>query len=286
MTIQGPVPGGTVQSRIWRIFWHAVNEFSNDRIPSVAASITFFFLLALFPAIACVVSLYGLFADRATLSQELQYVSGFLPRGAITVLAADIKRLAAEQQTLNFAFMVALVLAIWSASGGIKALIHGLNIAYEKKETRSFLRLTLDALGLTVIGILFATVAVALGVILPEAVARLPFDRGLAMAFRIFVWPFSFVVCVVLSSLIYRYGPSRPRAKWRWMTWGGAVSSALWMIGTVLFGWYVRRFGHYDETYGNLGAIVGFLTWIWLSLVVLLLGAEINREIERANSGM
>jgi membrane protein len=282
MTIHGRIIEGTRQARSFRILRRALAEFSKDRIPSVAAAITFFFLLALFPAIACVVSIYGVFAERSTIVHELDILSGFLPEGAVSVMRSDFDRLIAMPAAkFNLGFLTALVLAIWSASGGIKALIEGLDIAYETKETRSFLRFTLHALMLTFITIVFATAFIQFAVTVPPIVEQLPFDNWLALLIRIIVWPGIFVAFTVLASLIYRYGPNRARTKWRWFTWGGAIASAVWMAGTFLFTWYVTNFGHYDEMYGKLGAIVGFLTWIWLSLVVLLLGAEINCEIER-----
>jgi membrane protein len=282
MTIQGRITEAAQSARPWRIIRRALAEFSQDRIPSVAAAITFFFLLALFPAIACVVSIYGVFSDRATIAHELRLVSGLVPDGVIAVLETDFDRLAAMPASkFNLGFLTALALAIWSASGGVKALIEGLNVAYEARETRGFLRLSLQAVLLTALAVIFAALAVEVAVIVPAAIARLSFGSWLVLSFRIFAWPLSFAVCVVLSSLIYRYGPNRVRTKWRWATWGGAIASAVWIVGTVLFAWYVRDFGRYNEIYGSLGAIVGFLTWIWLSLVVLLLGAEINCEIER-----
>jgi membrane protein len=282
MTIHSRITEGTQSARPWRVLRRALGEFEQDRIPSVAAAITFFFLLALFPALACIVSIYGAFADRATIVHELTLISGFVPDGALNVLQTDLDRLAALPAIkFNLGFLVALVLAVWSASGGVKALIDGLNVAYETRDTRSFLMLSLDTFLLTFIAVISAALAIALAVALPAVLAHLPFDTWFVLSFRILIWPLSFAACVVLSSLIYRFGPNRTHTKWRWVTWGGVFASAAWIGGTMLFAWYVRNFGHYNEVYGNLGAIVGFLTWIWLSLVVLLLGAEINCEIER-----
>lgn len=286
MTIQSQHIGAASPAHPWRILRRALDEFSRDRIPSVAASITFFFLLALFPALACVASVYGLFADRSTILHELRVLSGFLPEGAVSVLRTDFTRLAAmPAEKFNLGFVMALAVATWSASGGIKALIEGLNIAYDIRETRSFFRFALHALMLTFIAVIFAAALIEFAVTIPPFVERLPFTSWLSLFIRIFVWPATFMACVLLTSVIYRYGPNRARAKWHWITWGGAVASAAWMAGTFLFTWYVSKFGHYNEMYGNLGSVVGFLTWIWLSLLMLLLGAEINAEIERGHEG-
>lgn len=257
-------------------------EFSEDRIPAVAAGITFFFLLALFPAIASVVSLYGLVADRHSMLRAVHMASGFLPEGAVRVLRTDIARLTAQEpEQLGWAFGIGLLLALWSASGGIKALLDGLNVAFESREERSFLHITINTLLFTAL----ATVLVAAGVFVAvsgsDLVDALPFANLLVPLLRIAIWPVGFFICSAVISLIYRFGPNRPGASWHWITWGSAFTSAAWILGTVCFSWYVAHFGKYDLTYGELGAAVGFLTWVWLSLVILLTGAEIVCETER-----
>jgi membrane protein len=269
------------QSRSIRILRHTLAEFAEDDIPTVAAGITFFFLLALFPALACVMSLYGMFADRAIVAHSLAPLSGFLPEGAITVLHDAVVRLAAGREKIGWGFVTALALAIWGASGGVKALIGGLNVAYERKESRSFVDFTLHALLLTAIGVVLATAGVALAVTLPAAIASLSYGGTLAAGLKLAAWPLSFFACVLFSSAIFRFGPDLRRTRWRWINWGSVFSAALWMAGTGVFAWYVHKFGGYDAIYGPLAALVGFLTWIWLSLLVLLFGAELNCEIER-----
>lgn len=258
-------------------------EFSEDRIPAVAGGVTFFFLLALFPAIASVVSLYGLFADRQAIVESLQMISGFLPGGAVTVLSTEVHRLTAQQPaTLNIAFALSTLVALWSTSGGVKAVLDGLNIAFETRETRSFVRLSLNA-------VLFAAGSVAAAALLIFAVGtvkrvttNLVWSGYLQTATNILVWPFAFIACSTVVSLIYRYGPNRIRTPWRWVTWGSAFASVFWIVGTLAFTWYVQNFGSYNRTYGELGAAVGFLTWIWISILILLTGAEITCEVEKA----
>ncbi|MGD0189751.1 MAG: YihY/virulence factor BrkB family protein [Rhizomicrobium sp.] len=260
-------------------------EISDDRVPSVAAGITFFFLLALFPAVASVVSVYGLVSDRAALNQLLRGASSFLPGGAVTVLGAELHRLASQgPERLNLTFATSLAVAIWSASGGIKSLTEGLNVAYEIRETRNFLTLTLHAFLVTCAGIAFAAVLIELATILPIVMSRAPFYADLKQGITIVYWPAVFLACVLMLDILYKIGPDRHRGPWQWVSWGSAAASLLWIIGTVLFSWYVRNFGSYDREYGNLGAVVGFLTWIWLSLMIVLAGAELNCEIERHRS--
>lgn len=267
--------------RFWLLCKHIYNEFSEDRIPTVAGGITFFALLAIFPAIAATVSLYGMFANRAEIVRDLDLVSSFLPEGGVTVLRAELHRLVSQKPAaLNAAFAVSFLVALWSASGGFKALIEGLNIAFEVRETRSFLRQTFNALVFTAGGILLLAGGVEAGLALPHTDQLSPLARiGLAAL----IWPVLFAGAALVLAVVYRFGPDHPRAHWRWITWGSAIAALLWMLGTQLFTWYVSNFGSYNRVYGDLGAAVGFLTWIWLSLVVLLLGAEINCELERAH---
>lgn len=262
-------------SRIWSEFWE-------DRILSVAAGVTFFVLLALFPAIASIVSLYGIFADRATIAEVLHTLSPFLPGGAVTVIGEDLHRLVTEKPIkLNVAFFIGSAIALWSASGGISALIDGLDLAFETRETRTFLKMTRDALLFTVGGIIAGALAAYFLAVVPLAIHQSPYAGVFHVLFEIFRWPAAFGVTSFLFALIYHVGPDRKTIPPHWITWGSSIGATLWILGTLLFSWYVQYFGTYDRTYGSLGAAVGFLTWIWISLVILLLGAEIDCEIER-----
>jgi membrane protein len=275
-------PGLDYLWEAWDVLKVTLAEASKDRIPAVAAGATFFVLLALFPAVASVVSLYGLFADRASIAHVVDTAAPFLPGGAVMVLDTELHRLVAQKpEKLNFAFFAGLAVAIWSASGGVKTLSDGLNVAYEVRETRSFLRLIVHALLITIACILLATCLIALAVVLPAELARLPIRRELLFAWTVLRWPAAFLCCVVMQDILYKIGPDRQHTKWRWISWGSAIASLLWILGTLLFAWYAQNFGSYDRVYGDLGAAVGFLTWIWLSLVILLAGAELNCEIER-----
>jgi membrane protein len=265
----------TVAARVW-------TEFYDDRVLTVAGGITFFVLLALFPGIASVVSLYGMFADRGTIAHNLDLLSGFLPGGAITVLRGELQRLVAlEQGKLDLAFAGGLLVAIWSASGGFKALVDGLNVAYEVPERRSFLTLSINALIFTIASLVAAVVAINFGLVLPTVAERTIQNPALELAIKIGLWPLALLMSTLTLALVYRFGPAKPRPKWRWITWGSFITSVLWLLGTALFAWYVENFGSYDRVYGSLGAAVGFLTWIWLSVVLILLGAEINCELDR-----
>lgn len=266
--------------------WMAVlrrtfHEFNDDRVPAVAAGATFFALLALFPALGVFVSLYGLFADVEVARRQILALSGLLPEGGVTVLSEQLTRLAAAPHaSLGLTFALSLVLSIWSSNAGMKGVIAGLNIAYETSERRNFVKLNLVSLAFTACAIVLAIVAVTTVAATPRALTLLHLSnlQGLALL----RWPVLLVVLIGLFSVLYRYGPNRPEAPWRWITPGGAFAAVAWIGMSLAFSLYVGRFGHYDKTYGSLGAVVGFMTWIWLSLIVLLLGAEFNSELEKA----
>jgi membrane protein len=258
-------------------------QFDRDRILEVSAGATFFILLALFPAFASIVTLYGLIADRATIVHELYLISRFLPRGALLVLDAELQRLIAQKvPKLGLTFVVSTALALWSASGGLKAVTYGLNVAYEVQETRGFWRRSALALMFTAAAILLCLLAMILAAFLPAIAGLFPFHSLFRPLVPVLGWPIAFGFGLLVLAAIYSYGPDR-RRPWQWITWGSALASSLWLVGTLIFKWYVHNFGNFDRVYGNLGAIVGFLTWIWLSLVIILFGAELNRELERRN---
>lgn len=260
-----------------------VAEFFNDSIPTVAGGITFFVLLALFPAVGSIVSIYGFFADRSDITRHLATYAGFLPEGAITVLRSELERVASRPPAvLGMGFVISTLIALWSASGGYKALVEGLNVAFEVRETRSFIKLSLNAMVFTAGAALLFLAALFLSIAAPVAISQTsPNLRGI---YDLVVWPLSFILCVLVLAGIYRMGPDRT-VKGSWVTWGSATASLLWLSGTQVFTWYAQNYGSYNDVYGQLGALVGFLTWVWLTLMIVLLGAEINCEVEKAKIG-
>ena len=278
----GPPRGSPadIGPRGWRaVLKRTLGEFNEDRIPAVAAGSTFFALLALFPALGVFVSLYGLVGDLGGAGREIAQFRGVLPQGGVEVLSEQVARLSlVSHASLGLTFMVSLLLSVWSANAGMKGLIAGLNVAYEARERRNFFELNLLSLAFTAAAIAFAVVSMATIAAAPEVLARLGLQA--AAGASVLRWPALLLVAAVALSVLYRFAPCRRGARWRWITPGGALAALAWMAMSVAFSFYVGRFGRYDVTYGSLGAIVGFMTWIWLSLIVVLLGAELNSEIE------
>jgi membrane protein len=256
-------------------------NISKHRVVLVAAGIAFYSILALFPAIAALVALYGLFADPATIAGQLDKISGFVPEGATDVVRDQLNRLAAQGgSTLGVAFIVGLAVSLWSANAGIKSLFDGLNIVYSEEEKRGLIKLNLLSLAFTTATILFVLLSLAAIVVVPFIINFFGLAEFTNLIVRIARWPLLLVVVAFAFAVLYRYGPYRRKAQWRWITWGSAFAAVAWLAASILFSWYVANFGSYNKTYGSLGAIIGFMIWIWLSTIVILIGAEIDAEME------
>lgn len=264
----------------WKdILLRTKKEFVEDQIPLVAAGITFYSLLAMFPALASFAALYGLFADVAQVQDHLRTLSVVMPPEMLKFVGTEMVRIStAHEGGLSLAFAGGLLLSIWSANGATKAMITALNIAFEEQEKRGLVRRTLTSLAFTLGFLVFGLVAVAT-IAAPAAAA--PFiGTAAANMLAWTIWPALLVAMGGALMLLYRYGPSRHRAKWRWLTWGSGAALALWVAASAAFSIYVGNFAHYEKTYGTLGALIGFMMWIYVSSQVILLGAELNSEIE------
>ena len=264
--------------REWgRVLWRTIREFNQDDIPGIAGGVTFFMLLAFFPALTVFVSLYGLFADVATARQHLSAMTGVLPPGALQFVGDEMIRIAGGHSSgLSFALIFGLLLSLWSANSGMKSLIAALNIAYEEKEKRSFLRLNLVSLAFTVSGLVLAVIGIGAVVVLPAIFAALGAGPSIA-ALR---WPILFAILILGLAVLYRFGPDLTKPQWHWITPGSVVASLAWVAASLALSWYIENFGHYDKTYGSLGAVIGFLMWIWIGIMVVLFGAELNCELD------
>ncbi|ANY84994.1 hypothetical protein BB934_43015 (plasmid) [Microvirga ossetica] len=266
----------------WKdILWRTYEEFGQDRVMAVAAGVTYYALLAIFPAIAALVSVYGLVADPATIQDHLNALSGVLPGGALDIIREQVTRIASQGGgTLGFSFVFGLVLSLWSANAGMKAVIDALNIVYDEEEKRGFLKLNLESLGFTLAAVGFILLALTGIVVLPVLLDFVGLSSSLEWLLAIARWPVLLAVVNLGLAVLYRYGPSRDKAEWKWVTPGSLVAAVLWLVVSMLVSWYVANFGSYNETYGSLGAVIGFMTWIWITSIVVLLGAEVNAEME------
>ncbi len=247
---------------------------------TLSGGVTFFVLLALFPGLAGLISLYGLFADSGTIGQHLGSLQGILPEGGMQILRDQLQQLTSQPpRKLGFATAASLAISLWSANGGIKAMFEGLNAVYEERERRSFLTLNAISLALTLGALAFVIASLLTITIIPELLAFLDLP-GIGQIVGYARWPVLLVIVSLLIAVIYRFGPSRDHPKWRWISPGSLFAAVTWMVASLLFSWYTSHFGSYNKTYGSLGAAVGFMTWIWISTMVILIGAKINAELE------
>lgn len=271
-----------IPARGWKdICLRVYQNISEHRVVALAAGITFYTLLAIFPAIAALVAIYGLFADPGTLTAQLEQLSGLLPGGALNVIHDQLTRVASQRgSTLGLTFVIGLAVSLWSANAAMKSIFDTLNVVYAEREKRSFLTLNAISLAFTAVGIAFVLIAIAALVVLPPVLKYLSLSGMADLLLRICRWPVLFVVVTLGLSLVYRYGPSREKPKWRWITWGSALAAFGWLVGSILFSWYAENFGSFNRTYGSLGAVMGFMMWIWLSAIVILIGAEFDAEME------
>ena len=262
---------------LWRVLW----SIPENRILSTSGSVAFFALLAVFPGIAAIVSLYGLFADASTIGKHLSLLSGFLPGGVLQLIAEQITLISSQgNETLGTAFVVGLLIALGSANSGMAALFDALNVVYDEREKRSLLRFYAVTFLFTLAGIGFIILAITGVVVLPLILKFVGLASTTEWLLTILRWPILLVTIVVSLACIYRYGPSRRDARWRWVTWGSIFGAVLWIAASMLFSWYVATFDSYNKTYGSLGAGVGFMVWLWISAVIVLLGGELNAEME------
>ena len=270
----------TIPARGWKdIFWRMYEESGRNRLVSLAGGVTFFLLLATFPAIAAFVSIYGLFLNLGTVAKLLVQLSHILPQDAVNLIGGQMIRLTSQKHaTLGAAFAISTLASIWSANAGMKALFDGVNAAYGEEEKRPYLGRTLFTYGATLVTVVFLVSVTLLTVAAPVYLQA----QGVRVWFLItpMRWLTVYLLAACAFTRVYRLGPSRARARWRWVACGGAGAALFWMAGSIGFSLYLNNFAHFGATYGSLGAMIGFMLWVWFSVMVILAGANLNAEIE------
>jgi membrane protein len=271
-----------IPPRGWKdVLVRVKKELRDDQVSVLAAGVAFFAMLALFPALIALVSLYGLVASPAEAQAQISSFAGVLPADARELLLTQLSSLASGQDSgLTFGFLASLAAALWTASSGMKAVIEGINLAYDEKETRGFFKVRGLSLVLTVLAIVAAVVALGAIVVIPlvlEGLGLGPFGKALVRFGR---WPALALMVIVGLAALYRYGPDRDKPRWRWVSLGAATATVLWLLASIAFSVYVNNFGSYNETYGALGGVIILLLWLYLGGFVVLLGAELDSELE------
>jgi membrane protein len=274
------VPAKRTASPGWaHISWRVFASISKHRLLTTSGGVAFFALLAIFPALATIVSLYSLFADPNAIPERVALLAGVVPTSIIDLIKEEIQTLAEKDMgTLSTAFLIGLLVSMCSANAGVSALFDALNVVHGETEERSLLRFYATTFAVTLGAVVYGLGAI-IGV-LPIALRSLGLGEDAYNLSAIFRWPADLLFVMIWLSIVYRVGPNRSDAKWRWVTWGSGLAAILLVVASMVFGWYLAEFNSYDRLYGSLGAVVGFMTWLWISVVVMLLGAELDVVIE------
>jgi membrane protein len=263
------------------VIWRVKNHIGEDNLSVVAAGVSFYTFLSIFPALAALVSIYALVTDPAKLQEHISRVQVVLPVEAAQLVNQQLQRLVESNRgDLGWSVILGIFIALWSAAKGMNALITALTVAYDEKETRGFFRLNALALSLTLAGILFLIVFLFLIVGIPAILKALNLGDTAALFINFLRWPLLAIGGIFALGVLYRYAPNRATPNWRWITWGAVIATVLWLIGSALFSYYVTNFSTYNAVYGSLGVVVILMMWLLLSIYCILLGAEINAEIE------
>ncbi len=265
----------------WKdILWRVYANIGDHRILALAAGMTYYSILAIFPALAALVAIYGIFTDAGSIAKHLDDISGFVPGGAIDVAREQLTRVSSKSdRTLGLTFLLGLIISLWSANAAMKSLFDTLNIVYGEQEKRGFFKLNAISLSFTITGIVFVLSALAAVVAVPVLLNYLYLSNFSDLLIRIARWPAMSIALALAIACIYRFGPSRAAPRWHWITWGSSAAALLWLGASALFSWYAANFGTFNETYGSLGVVIGFMSW-GLSAIVILLGAELNAEMD------
>ncbi|MDX0318593.1 YihY family inner membrane protein [Sinorhizobium meliloti] len=263
------------------VFWRVFSEIGEERVMLIAAGVSFYLLLSLFPALGALVSIYGLVADPSEIGTHVGILQALLPADSYGLIMDQLETLTTQKpSTLGIGFFVSLSISLWLAANGIAALFDAMNVAYGEREKRGFLSRTLLCLAFTFAALLFAVALIAAIGVVPAVLAYVWVDRWVELVTRAARWPAVLLLVTFGTILIYRFGPSRERAKLRWLNWGAVFSTLFWLAASWLFSYYLEHFANYNATYGALGALAGLMTWVWISVMILIIGALINAELE------
>lgn len=273
---------GDIPRRGWRdILLRTKNQITADNLSLVSAGVAFYALLAVFPALAAAVSMYGLLADPGQIERQFENLAVLMPQEARPILLDQISALSASpESTLGITVIGGLLIALLSAMKGTKAMITALNIAYDEREKRGFLLLNLMAFGMTLAAVIFVLVMLGMVVAVPAAVNLLNLHGWLGAAMSLLRWPLLLGLILAALAALYHFAPSRSEARWHWVSWGAGLATVLWLLASFGFSLYVENFGNYNKVYGSVGALVILLMWFYISAFSILIGAELNAEME------
>ena len=266
----------------WRLLVNVYKEIGEDHVGLISAGVAFYGLLAIFPGIVAAMAIAGLVMDPQTVVTQLEGLSRFLPQEAAGIVIDQAIAVAgSESGGLGLAALFGILVALYSASKGVTSLMDGLNVAFEVEEKRGLIKYYLTAFALTIGLIVGFLLIIAILALLPVLLGIFRFGDFTQTLVGLIRWPVVLAVLALGLAVLYRYAPSRGPVPWHWITPGAGAACIFWLVGSVIFAIYVQNFGAYNETFGALGGVIVLLTWLWLSAFIVLMGAEVDSEIER-----
>ncbi len=273
---------GEIPAKGWKdTLVRVKKEISDDRVSMLAASMSYYALLAAVPALTSLVLLYAWFSNPADISRHMSEIARFMPQEAHDIISGQLTALSSKAPTtLGLSAIGTLLFSLWSASKGSTSVIEAMNIIYGEKECRGFIKRTAMALGFTLLGTVLSLVAIVVVVAMPAITGIFNFGPFFETLGNVAGWAILLFLFSFYLSCVYRFGPCRQNAKWNWVSRGSIIASVLWALTSALFSWYASNFGNFNKTYGSLGAVVVLMTWFWISSFIILIGGEINSELE------
>lgn len=266
----------------WDVMWRVQAQLDADNVSIVAGGLALFALLAVFPSLAAAVAIYGMVASPEAIAAQIQSFSGMLPAATLEILQNQLQNLVNQRNdTLSIGVVIGIVVAMWSARKGMVALIAAVNVAYNEHDRRPFFKRLVLSFTFTVCGVLGFVVMVSLGVAVPIVLAFIPLGTATQWVLLGVRWLLLWIIAVFALSVLYRFAPHRTRPRWEWVNAGSVIAATLWLLGGAVFAIYVRNFDSFGEAYGAIGGVVVMLMWFYVSAYVMILGAEINSELER-----
>lgn len=276
-----PSPGFTLKhlKEILLAVWHGMSDHGDSLL---AAGVAFYALFAIFPALGAATWIFGLLANPKTIHDQLENLRSILPAEAWQVINRQLVALTSQSTSLSLAGIGSLLVALYSARLAASSMMQALNSVFGVKETRSFLVTNGLAILFTIVGIAILLIAVGVLVGVPIFFSYVGIKGSVAAdIIRYARWPALAIIMALALALTYRFGPDRENACWKWLSWGSGAATALWLLVSYGFSWYVSAFNSYDKIYGSIGAVVILLFWFWLTAFIGLLGAELDNAIER-----
>ena len=266
----------------WKdVVFRVKKQVAKDRVGLLAAGVAFYGLLALFPAITAVIAISGLLIEPSRIVAQLDSFSALMPEEVITIITKQATSVAGSRQGgLGFTAILGLLIAFYSASKGTASLIQGLNVAYDEEETRGLIKRLLVTFALTLMLIAGVICGLAATLAIPTILAFVDLGPTVAMLVNAALWLGLISLTIVGLSALYRFAPSRDMPEWKWTSVGAVVGCLVWIAASASFAFFVSKFSYYNQSFGALAGVIVLLMWFWISAYIILMGAELNAELE------